>query len=375
MEIVRLEHHTKKQLGDITMSLVLKSNQVAKNYITTYLQSVLPAADYSFVFANGEYKYKQEAVSLSSISNVIRNGSPLGYVDADGQYNTAGATSPRIHHDAVSGTGVLIEPARTNLLPEPTNPVSRELTLNLSVSNFLKVAIWGSGSVTISIEGKFNEVVTKDKPFSLWLNKSESATMSISVAGSVEYCVVCVTPSHSKIVSKLVGTSLLDSFTLFRKQPQRKTTLVAKRKILTDSTTSVTEMYKGNRAFTFAQFLPISTGALTFMDVYGPDYAFGKEVSNGSAKKNGYAKSIMAIEDADEVIAITVDLDTNKVHIFQDGIKYLVDISVSGFPDINRIALGNGLSGGALISHSQLFKEVLLYDYIVDDGQLMLATS
>lgn len=119
------------------MATVLKSNSIAKKYLSSVTSLSIPP-DYRVAmdFSSAKFGMDGLAKTVTDLLSVTR-GSPAGYVNDSGVYTLAGVNAVRIHNDVNLGKGLLIESGFTNLLSNPTAPDTQQVTLSISSATWL----------------------------------------------------------------------------------------------------------------------------------------------------------------------------------------------------------------------------------------------
>lgn len=347
------------------MTLILKSDQFAKNRIASSLFQKIPAGWTRYAdFVSGNYVIGGSKVNAQDLISTLRT-SQSGYKDADGNYKTAPPNSLRIHHDEHIGKGAIVEGPATNLLQNPSSPTTQTITFNLTNDCYFIAQVWGSGSARFVIDGKFDAVVTESTPFVFKNTDAMAANLAVTVTGALSHFQAFESRYPSPVVTKLNPNHAID-YNYLQVPDLRKFTVVISRRLMKKY---ISEKLV-NAAYPFIQMLFKTTGYLGISDTDGPT-ANKKELFGSVMTATAQFGNTIS-NDENEILVWSVDLDTKKTKICQNSNTVnVLDITGTVPSDVvNRIVLGGGVAAPYNNSLSQIFKEAYFYDRILSDQEM-----
>lgn len=348
------------------MTLILKSNVSASNYITTALGMTVPSDFFAELdFSSEKYAIDGVSKALSQVVSTTRM-SIGGYRDKDQVYKTAAQNIPRIHHDRFSGVGLITESAVINLVSSPSSPENQSVNATFSISNYFIFQVFGEGSASISIDG-VNATVTENTPFCHRPGAIKTVAANIVISGSLNHMQAFMSNNPAPMQTKIAATQAADIH-YFNVSTLRKGTVVLRRTEIE----LLSSQLSGGRAFSILQLLGATSGAIDLSTVKG--VSVGKKELRYS--KTGFTAGVTVLpvsgSSVDEVFAITFDLDSGQVKVLSNGSIYTNNIGndIAPLDGIDRIILASSVST-ATSALEQITKQVYAYRRVLSDAELI----
>lgn len=197
------------------MSLVLKSNKLATNYLGN-INGILGKQDWVafFDFENGEYSKKINGVkTLLTESQVLSSTSNKNLATKPMTQDRLGNKSQVLTTDQIRwwGTnnryGLLVENEQTNWFANSSAPVSQVIS-NLAAGSTLVASCIGSGSLVITGSGIETVVVTESSPATIKPQAQSAAiTLNVEVVGSLSHVQVVRCAGFATVHSPITTTA------------------------------------------------------------------------------------------------------------------------------------------------------------------------
>lgn len=193
------------------MTIVLKSDQIAKNFISN-IYGINGRTDFNVMldFNRQEY-FKQQGTSLKEgmlIDDVLscsREGTAT-YRSKNGEWLLSEVDTPRISYDEASGVGgLLIERNASNRFINPEQPVTQTINIPVNFDNYgVAITVYGSGHIIVTgdIYSGASVPIKQGAPLLTLFKQSATGTIAIQVevVGSVDYVQVEALPELSGTV-------------------------------------------------------------------------------------------------------------------------------------------------------------------------------
>lgn len=351
------------------MATIIKSNSVANNYIASGLQLSAPEDFKSKLdFTSEKYIVNGVETTLSQAISTIR-GSVGGYLDNDGNYKTAAVNTPRIHKDPVAGKGLLCESGATNVLTNPSAPVSQTVSISPTVNNYIVLQVWGSGTASLNLGGIEKGIATQSAPLVIVPTASGATNATVTVSGVLSHFQLYISNSAQAKQTKMLG-AIADDVHTFRpnlNNPKRGTLILKRSEIeWRNSSTAV-----GARVFNIVQLLNTTDGLFslgTQKGIASPKKSYYTRITNDNT---GVVPVGFGTALAKEVIAVCYDIDTKVLKILENGT--INNFTLPDYTDtagFERYILGT-TSAAYWSTYNQIIKEVYVYDRILTDSELL----
>lgn len=196
------------------MSLVLKSNKLATNYLGN-INGILGKQDWVafFDFENGQYSKKINGVKtlltesqvLSSTSNKNLATKPMTQ-DRSGNKSQVLTTNKIRWWGANNRYGLLVENEQANWFANSSAPVSQVIS-NITAGSTLVASCIGSGSLVITGSGIETVVVTESSPATIKPQAQSAAiTLNVEVFGSLSHVQVVRCAGFATVHSPITTT-------------------------------------------------------------------------------------------------------------------------------------------------------------------------
>ncbi|MCW1508529.1 hypothetical protein OLN41_05180 [Acinetobacter baumannii] len=348
------------------MTLELKTNVVVKNYIISALEMTIPS-DYNakLDFWKGDYVLNGKKKTLTEMISTTRS-TVAGFTNKDGFYSEVAANVPRIHYDEKVGIGLLCEAAVTNLVANPTQPVSQIVSVNLTTTNYLIFQVFGVGQAEITIGSVASGIVTQDQPFIYKASAVQTVNVNITVTGNLTHFQLFQSNSAKPIQTHIKNSQAADIH-YFKQTPHRKGTLILKRSEIPD----LTNIIATGRSFTIVQMLEKTSGAILLASSKSSTLSQKLLKYSNASITNSSAEYKFDVVNYDETIAISWDLDTLQVKILSSGNIFKQTVTaMNGVDGIDRLILGTTATGWGATCE-QIIKELYVYDRVLTDNELL----
>jgi len=352
------------------MTTILFGTGVAKKYLMSALSVSVPSgARVSADFNSRSYKQDGIEKSFSDLISLTR-GSAAGYIDDTGNYATAGVNSPRFHNDPDLGRGLLIGPAFTNLLANPTVPATQTITIGLSTASWFIVQCWGSGSCAVVIKDSSGNTITtgvstEASPF-MYKALSAASGVTVTVTPSNILHFQAYTSNLPQIVQTKATGPVSAEVVLFNKTILAS--LLAVRNELTVIIKKAEMKYYADAALSSAQ----SGTILQILQEVDTKGVYVARQKGGTSKKGilrvnlSTESSITNIESVQQEV-FALSMSGTKATMFQNGT--IVELPINEALNLTRLYLGGGITWS--VTFSQLLKEVYIYDRKLTNSELL----
>lgn len=351
------------------MATIIKSNSVATQYIASGLQLSVPVDFKSKLdFTSEKYILNGVETALSQAISTIR-ASTGGYIDDSGAYKTAAANIPRIHNDPYAGKGLLCESGGTNVLANPSSPITQTASITLTVNNFVILQVWGTGSASLNLGGIEKGIATQSAPLVVVASTSGATNVTVTVNGSLSHFQLFTSASSQVKQTKMSGTTADDVHTFLPNlaNPKRGTLILKRAEI----TWQNPELLPGARVFNIVQLLNTTAGLLsvgTQKGALNPKKSYYSRITNDNT---GVVPVSFGTSLAKEVVAIAYDIDAKTLKIFENGA--INNFTLPAYTDtvgFERYILGT-TAAAYWSTYNQIIKEAYVYDRILTDSELL----